>query len=60
MEFSVGDGPDGHTDHADINAAKNILALGHSVTVCGGASVGGLVQNTKPRRAPMKQKPISA
>jgi putative transposase len=50
----------GNLDHADVNAAKNILALGHSAAVCGGASAGGLVQKTKPRRAPMKQKPISA
>ncbi|OYZ36064.1 MAG: hypothetical protein B7Y25_08495 [Alphaproteobacteria bacterium 16-39-46] len=25
----------GHEDHADVNAAKNILAAGHAVLVCG-------------------------
>jgi len=25
----------GHTDHADVNAAKNILAAGHAVLACG-------------------------
>jgi len=49
----------GHSDHADINAAKNILALGQSVSVCGEASVGVLVK-TRTRRASMKQKPLSA
>lgn len=49
----------GHQDHADINAAKNILALGHRVSVCGEASAG-VLEKTKTRRAPVKQKPISA
>lgn len=26
----------GHSDHADVNAAKNILAAGHAVYACGG------------------------
>jgi putative transposase len=30
----------GHEEHADVNAAKNILALGQSVTACGGNAVG--------------------
>lgn len=47
----------GHVDHADVNAAKNILALGQSVTVCGGASAGVLAK-TKTRRASKKQKPV--
>ena len=47
----------GHADHADVNAAKNILALGYSVTVCGGASVGVLA-NAKTRRVSKKQKPV--
>ncbi len=49
----------GHSDHADINAARNILERGHRLSVCGEASVGVLAK-TKARRASMKQKPISA
>ena len=25
----------GHQDHADVNAAKNILAAGHAILACG-------------------------
>jgi putative transposase len=37
----------GHTENADINAAKNILAAGMAATACGGTSV------------PMKQEPCA-
>lgn len=30
----------GHTEHADVNAARNILAAGHAVTACGGSPMG--------------------
>lgn len=49
----------GFEDHADVNAAKNILALGHSASVCGEASVGVLA-SVKTRRVSKKQKPIAA
>ena len=29
----------GHSENADINAAKNILASGHGVLACGAASL---------------------
>jgi putative transposase len=49
----------GHSDHADINAAKNILALGQSVSVCGDAPSGVLVKS-KTRKSSVKQKPMVA
>lgn len=47
----------GHTDHADINGAKNILAAGHAVTVCGETSFGASGKTTS-RNVSAKQKPI--
>ncbi|ENO74298.1 transposase, partial [Thauera sp. 27] len=39
----------GHTDHADVNAAKNILAAGHAVLAGDGqALVEGEVQSGRP------------
>ncbi|ENO79151.1 RNA-guided endonuclease InsQ/TnpB family protein [Thauera sp. 63] len=39
----------GHTDHADVNAAKNILAAGHAVLAGDGhALVEGQVQSGRP------------
>ena len=49
----------GHRDHADINAAKNILALGQSVSVCGEAS-SGVLAKSKTRNVFVKQKPMGA
>jgi putative transposase len=53
----------GHTDHADVNAAKNILAAGHAVWVsmnrpdaCGGVVRRAAFSGTK-RAAPVKQEP---
>ena len=53
----------GHTEHADINAAKNILAAGHAVwasstkpAACGGVVRRGASERTK-RAAPAKQEP---
>lgn len=34
----------GHSENADIQAAKNILALGHSVLACGEASIEASVK----------------
>ena len=39
----------GHEENADINAAKNILAAGRAVYVCGGKSLD----------IPLKQKPLA-
>lgn len=49
----------GHKDHADINAAKNILALGHRATVCGEVSFGA-TNKLAARKTSLKQKPKSA
>ena len=49
----------GYKDHADINAAKNILALGHSASVCGETSAGPAAK-TAGRRVSRKQKPTGA
>ena len=53
----------GHTEHADINAAKNILAAGHAVwassskpAACGGVVRRAASARTK-RAAPAKQEP---
>lgn len=51
----------GHVDHADINAAKNILAVGHTVLArqCvaqGHADVEGMVNQGRP----MKRQPAQA
>jgi putative transposase len=44
----------GHHDHADVNAALNILAAGHAVIACGGAiSQPASVQTATP----VKQEP---
>ena len=48
-----------HRDHADINAAKNILALGLSVSVCGEAS-SGVLAKSKTRNVSVKQKTMDA
>jgi putative transposase len=45
----------GHHEHADVNAAKNILARGHRVFACGGS-----IRQPKPRASvagPTKQEP---
>jgi putative transposase len=54
----------GHTEHADVNAAKNILAAGHAVWTQRkpeSAACGGDVRHAKPARArraaPTKQEP---
>ncbi|MEU3305646.1 zinc ribbon domain-containing protein [Nocardiopsis sp. NPDC006832] len=40
----------GHTDHADVNAAKNILsAAGHAVSACGDL---GVTRSVKQEPAP--------
>jgi transposase len=46
----------GHHEHADLNAAKNILARGHRVFAC-----GGHIRQPKPRASvasPTKQEPV--
>ena len=40
----------GHSEDADVNAAKNILAAGHAVLACGGDALV----------TPMKQEPLAA
>ena len=52
-----------HTEHADVNAAKNILAAGHAVwasaskpDACGGV-VGRAASERTKRAAPAKQEP---
>lgn len=51
----------GHTENADINAAKNILAAGQAVWSQGTAACGANVSRAKPARAKraiaMKQEP---
>ncbi len=49
----------GHTAHADVNAARNILAAGHAVMACGGdvSPYRHLGANTA---APMKQESAEA
>lgn len=49
----------GHTAHADVNAARNILAAGHAVMACGGdvSPYRHLGAGTAP---PMKQEPAEA
>lgn len=58
----------GHTEHADIHAAKNILAAGHAVwlaeetrraAACGGDASREVPARTR-RAAPAKQEPIEA
>jgi len=46
----------GHTENADLNAAKNIHAAGYAVSACGGdgSALGHL---TEMQPAPMKQEP---
>lgn len=59
----------GHTENADVHAAKNILAAGHAVWLTGSAdfsavACGGDVSRAsvaRPKRAaPMKQEPVEA
>ncbi|SCE96762.1 hypothetical protein GA0074695_2531 [Micromonospora viridifaciens] len=40
----------GHQDHADVNAAKNILAAGLAVTGRGDLAVGRSVKRQPPAR----------
>jgi putative transposase len=51
----------GHTENADTNAAKNILAAGLAVWSCGTAACGEDVRRAKPARAKraaaLKQEP---
>ena len=56
----------GHTEHADLNAAKNVLAAGHAVwasttkpAACGGVVRRAASARTK-RAAPAKQEPFEA
>ncbi|MEX0451914.1 transposase [Spiribacter sp. 218] len=49
----------GHTAHADVNAARNILAAGHAVMACGGDVSPDRHRGDDPA-APMKQEPAEA
>jgi len=49
----------GHTAHADVNAAINILAAGHAVMACGG-DVSPYAHLGARRATPMKQEPAEA
>jgi putative transposase len=49
----------GHTAHADVNAACNILAAGHAVMACGG-DVSPYMHLGAGRAAPAKQEPAEA
>lgn len=44
----------GHHDHADLNAAKNILAAGHAVLACGDQALSGLSEKQEPIRIATK------
>jgi len=46
----------GHTENADVNAAKNILAAGHAAQACGG--IGGYAPDEAGTRGAVKQ-PLS-
>ena len=48
----------GHQEHADVNAAKNILAAGHAVSACGGDVRRSARKCTSA--APVKQEPTEA
>jgi putative transposase len=48
-----------HTAHADVNAARNILAAGHAVMACGG-DVSPHPRQGAVEAAPMKQEPTEA
>lgn len=47
----------GHEDHADVNAAKNILAAGHAVLAGEKSSGQAFVEETVQQGGPMKRKP---
>lgn len=49
----------GHTAHADVNAANNVLAAGHAVMACGG-DVRPYPHLGVGTAAPMKQEPTEA
>lgn len=49
----------GYTAHADVNAARNILAAGHAVMACGG-DVSPYLHLGAGRAAPMNQEPTEA
>lgn len=49
----------GHTAHADVNAALNILAAGHAVMACGG-DVSPYTHHGAYRATPVKQEPAEA
>lgn len=49
----------GHTQNADINAAKNVLAAGYAVMACGGEVRLGLQENAT-QAAPVKQETAEA
>ena len=49
----------GHTAHADVNAARNILAAGHAVMACGGDVSPDRHRGDDPA-GPMKQEPAEA
>ena len=49
----------GYTAHADVNAARNILAAGHAVMACGG-DVSPYLHLGASRAAPAKQEPAEA
>ncbi|MFK7893069.1 MAG: hypothetical protein AB8B63_19810, partial [Granulosicoccus sp.] len=46
----------GHTQNADVNAAKNIEAAGHAVMACGG-DVRPELRSIATQAAPVKQEP---
>lgn len=54
----------GHTENADVNAARNILAAGRAVWAAGPAACGAEVSRAKPARArcaaATKQEPTEA
>ena len=54
----------GHAEHADTNAAKNILAVGHAVWTAMSDACGkdgsGLVRKHKTKLASVKQEPTEA
>ncbi|MFO7808051.1 RNA-guided endonuclease InsQ/TnpB family protein [Guyparkeria sp.] len=49
----------GHTAHADVNAARNILAAGHAVMACGG-DVSPYRHLGAGAAAPLRQEPAEA
>jgi len=48
----------GYTDHADVNAAKNILAAGHAVLACGASALARRGSRNLPRDFPAGIPPL--